>query len=95
MRRNKQKDDFTGVYKETGGRYVCKTRESYKGIIWTCKGSSKKSPAAAKEAWKKNLERRKGEIDREEDREAGRIKLEEGIRDWYALYKLGETNRGR
>lgn len=95
MRRKKQNNDNKGIFKEGSGRYVCKTRETYKGQSWTCKGTSKDGPAAAREAWARNRERKQREIDAAEDREAGRIKLEEGIRDWYKLYKLGETNRGR
>lgn len=81
-------------YEEFSRRYVCKRQEEYKGVIWTCKGTSKESPTAARKAWQKNYDKKIAEIDNKEDIKDGRIALSQALREWYCLYKKEEIGRG-
>lgn len=83
------------AYQEATGRFVYKTQESYKGVEWTCKGSSMENITQAKKAWQKNRERRMRQIDGLENKKYGRIKLRVAMTDWYDLYKRYEVKNGR
>lgn len=49
----------------------------------------------AKKAWQKNREKRMRQIDGEEDKKFGRVKLKKSMTDWYDLYKRYEVKNGR
>lgn len=74
------------VYKEESGRYVLKTYETYKGIKFICRGTSRTSKAEAKENWKKNLEERKNKIDYVSTDSTIVLPLKNALPKWYELY---------
>ena len=43
-------------YRESDGRYVYKTTETYKGVTWECKGTFYKGATQARAAWQRNKE---------------------------------------
>lgn len=74
------------VYKEESGRYVLKTYETYKGIKFICRGTSRTNKAEAKENWKKNLEARKNKIDYVSTDSTIILPLKIALPKWYKLY---------
>lgn len=77
------------------GRFIYKTIETYKGIRWECRGTSKVSKAAAKESWKRARDNRRRQIDGEANRKDGNVPLDRELEKWYDLYKArdGRTER--
>ena len=74
------------VYLEDSGRYILKTHETYKGIKFICKGSSRTSKSEAKENWKKNLEARKKKIDNVDSCGNLSVPLKKALPALYELY---------
>ncbi len=92
----------TGYYTEKDGRHVYKTKETYKGVAWTAKGTSYESDAMAYASWQRNRDKRIDQIEEElsgkrikADVKAGKIKLSEDIKTWYDAYKRHSRTGGR
>ena len=81
-------------YEESTGKYICKRRETYKGITWNCTGASRKNGTEARKAWQLNYEKKIAEIDYKGDLKCGRIKLCKALPEWYDLYKRNEIGKG-
>ncbi|WP_036610628.1 hypothetical protein [Oribacterium sp. P6A1] len=74
------------IFKDSSGRFTLKTHETYKGINFICRGTSRNSKSEAKENWKKNLEARKQKIDNVDSSCDLSTPLKKALPEWYALY---------
>ena len=83
------------MWLESRSQWVAKSTEYYKGETFLVSGSSRLGKTQARNAWKRNLDKRIAAIDRKEDNAAGRVKLEKAIWQWYETYKRedGRTER--
>lgn len=91
-----------GFYVEADGRHVYKTTEEYKGVVWTCKGTSYENDDMALAAWKRNREKRIDAIEKElagkqekADVKTGKIRLSVDLPTWYDTYKRHSRSHGR
>ena len=82
-------------FEQSTEKFICKSREEYKGVRRTCTGSSRISEAKAKKAWAENYEKRRLEIDTKISRKTGKVKFKKAMMDWYDTYKRHEVVRGR
>lgn len=81
-------------YENKTGKFICKARETYKNITWSCTGTSRKSESEARKAWQKNYERKIQEIDSKINIKEGKVKLANALPEWYDLYKRNEIGKG-
>lgn len=84
------------VYQEKStGKFVMKTQEEYKGVSFSCKGSSRAGKMEAKKNWQKNLLKHQARIDGKIDVKIGKIKFKKALPEWYELYKKSDGRNSK
>ena len=81
-------------YENETRKFICKTRETYKGTTWSCTGTSRKNESEARKAWQRNYERKIQEIEQNINIKDGKVKLSKALPEWYELFKRNELGKG-
>ena len=76
------------IFKDSSGRFTLKTHETYKGVNFICRGTSRTSKSEAKANWEKNLEAKKQKIDNVDSNCDLSAPLKKALPEWYALYHV-------
>ncbi len=74
------------IFKDSSGRFTLKTYETYKGVNFICRGTSRTSKSEAKSNWEKNLEAKKKKIDNVDSSCDLSVPLKKALYEWYELY---------
>ena len=78
----------------THERWTLRQKEAYKGEIFLCIGTSKKSKAEARQNYQKNLILKKSKIDGAETAEKEKTVIQ-GLEAWYEMYRRHDGRQGK